>query len=164
MRYKTIIRLALRVMGVYFLASAVIQIGHQMPMFINMGTGQFRGSVWGYAGAFGGIAARLLVGGYLFLGGRLLLDLMIPASRPYCHECGYDLSGAPTAGICPECGTAYHRTRGPLDSTRLEATDMHPRDASATSGTSEASSVGRYLAKKDQSVEDRARSDQSDNR
>lgn len=161
MRYKTIVRLALRVMGVYFLASAVVQAGHHLPTIMNLVNGAARGSTWLYIGTFGGIGARLLVGGYLLFGGRWLLNYMIPANRPYCHECGYDLSGSLMAGVCAECGTAHQFTRGPLDSTKKSD---RADEKTPPLGDGEHSVARHLLAKKDKPVEDRARSDQSDNR
>ncbi len=51
-----------------------------------------------------GPAIRGAFGLYLFLGGNWIVNLAIPGNRPYCPECGYDLSGAP-GKRCPECGT-----------------------------------------------------------
>jgi hypothetical protein len=36
-------------------------------------------------------------------------------AEPHCHHCGFALQGLPSAGNCPECGTAYD----PLNSYRL---------------------------------------------
>jgi hypothetical protein len=55
------------------------------------------------------------VGLYLFFGGKWIVDKAIPSNRPYCHECGYELTAA-TQNRCPECGTPF----------RLE--DVMPKD------------------------------------
>ena len=47
--------------------------------------------------------AQIALGLYLLLGGKWLLNKIIPSNRPYCHECGYDLSKNQSAN-CPECG------------------------------------------------------------
>jgi predicted amidophosphoribosyltransferase len=43
---------------------------------------------------------------YLFFGGKWIVDLAIPGNRPYCQECGYDLTGA-HRDRCPECDTPF---------------------------------------------------------
>jgi hypothetical protein len=61
--------------------------------------------------------AQLGIGLYLFFGGRWIADLAIPSNRPYCHECGYDLTSA-TGTVCNECGTPF----------RAQAPDNSPID------------------------------------
>ena len=46
----------------------------------------------------------IIAGVYLFFGGRWIADKAIPGNRPYCYECGYDLSNY-VGERCPECGT-----------------------------------------------------------
>ncbi|MCH8152160.1 MAG: hypothetical protein IH830_07290 [Planctomycetes bacterium] len=48
------------------------------------------------------------LGLYLFFGGKWVVNLCIPSNRPYCPECGYDLSKA-TSANCPECGVKLPR-------------------------------------------------------
>ena len=43
---------------------------------------------------------------YLFFGGKWVADKAIPGNRPYCHECGYDLTNA-AGNVCTECGTPF---------------------------------------------------------
>ena len=43
---------------------------------------------------------------YLFFGGKWIADKAIPGNRPYCHECGYDLTNA-VGNVCTECGTPF---------------------------------------------------------
>ena len=49
--------------------------------------------------------AQFAFGLYLMCGGKWLLNKIIPSNRPYCPECGYDLTKNKTAK-CPECGVA----------------------------------------------------------
>jgi hypothetical protein len=109
MKYKTAVRLALKVIGVFLIASAITE-------FINMAVWLLY-ALWDpsavlrgyYLASFVGFVAKILIGVYLFFGGRWIVDLAIPSNRPYCHECAYELTGLPPEGVCPECGTAYRR-------------------------------------------------------
>ncbi len=47
--------------------------------------------------------AQVGFGLYLLFGGKWIVNLCIPSNRPYCPECGYDLSKT-TSANCPECG------------------------------------------------------------
>lgn len=39
--------------------------------------------------------------------------MSIPGLEPaICQQCGYDLLGLPSEGLCPECGQAYDRASG----------------------------------------------------
>jgi hypothetical protein len=53
-----------------------------------------------------GPVIQAIVGLYLFFGGEWLVNKAIPSNKPYCHECGYDLSGA-ASNRCPECDTPF---------------------------------------------------------
>jgi hypothetical protein len=54
-------------------------------------------------------SAQTCFGLYLLLGGKWLVNKCIPSNRPYCPECGYDLSNA-SGDKCPECGIALPQT------------------------------------------------------
>ena len=49
---------------------------------------------------------NLIAGLYLFFGGKWIVNKAIPSNRPYCHECGYELTHA-RSNVCPECGTEF---------------------------------------------------------
>lgn len=62
--------------------------------------------------------AQFAFGLYLFFGGKWIVDKCIPSNRPYCPECGYDVShlqssGSGSARRCPECGVELPTTIPP---------------------------------------------------
>lgn len=112
MKYKTAFRLALRAIGILVLAQnlpwAAVGCGSVALRRLLPGVGP---SSWFLFDlnyilihTFG-----VVLGLYLFFGGRWIVNRAIPSNRPYCHECGYELTGLPTEGLCPECGTAFRR-------------------------------------------------------
>jgi hypothetical protein len=113
MKYKTLVRLLLKLLGVFLFASsgawllATACIGSIGPA-LGLVDYAFMTQPWT---VFYGTSAliQVIVGLYLLFSGRWLADRIVPSNRPYCHECGYDLSGSPAEGACPECGTAYRR-------------------------------------------------------
>jgi hypothetical protein len=54
-------------------------------------------------------SAQLALGLYLFFGGEWIVNRAIPSNRPYCPECGYDLSRS-RREHCPECGVTLPGT------------------------------------------------------
>ncbi len=116
MKYKTLFRVLLKAIGIAMvgwsappLLSAVAQIAVEQVITSS-------GSVVYWPWLIGQVVAQslmLVFGLYLFFGGRWIVDRAIPGNRPYCHECGYDLT-ANTTGNCPECDTPTIHTSGPL--------------------------------------------------
>lgn len=107
MKHKTWFRLVLKAIG-------VLTVGTAIPVLIWSGT-EVALSVWGVGSGLGmgemmisyfvGSAAQVIFGLYLFFGGEWIVNMVIPSNRPYCPNCGYDVSRA-TSGRCPECGVA----------------------------------------------------------
>ncbi|MHC4107336.1 MAG: hypothetical protein ACYSTY_04535 [Planctomycetota bacterium] len=112
MKYKTLFRLVMKALGVVFIGLAlpglVGGIG-QLAMYVASNPG-FPGGWpppgwwWQVALSSLGHVVQLALGLYLLLGGTWIVDKAIPSNRPYCPECGYDLSTR-TGDHCPECGT-----------------------------------------------------------
>lgn len=114
MKHKTWFRLVLKAIGIFLLATGVVELVDSISRAIGqvyfvgfMGGGTIYDferllSLALYSGLVGGIG-RLVIGAYLLFGGAKLVNLCIPSNRPYCPHCGYDVRGVGD-GICPECG------------------------------------------------------------
>lgn len=117
MKHKTWLRLVLKCVGVLLiglgLPEAIRQAGVFMQLYrmhaaaANTGAmpaffgpnGQGLGFVINFLAGF----IQLAMGVYLFVGGRWVVDRLVPTNRPYCPDCGYPLKGL-TRDTCPECG------------------------------------------------------------
>jgi hypothetical protein len=111
MKYKTAARLALKLLGAYLIASGIPALVNMGIWLLSMRWSPSMSAGWWYVGSFIGSVVQILIGLYLFFGGRWIVDYVIPSNRPYCHECAYELTGLPPEGVCPECGTPYRYGR-----------------------------------------------------
>lgn len=117
MKYKTLVRVGLRLFGVFFCSLWLSRVANRVfaaisPVVIDwLGQSQsgfvMPGSalVWG----IGSETGTLLIGLVLFLGSGFFANLVIPSNRPYCLDCGYELTASPPEGCCPECGAPYRK-------------------------------------------------------
>jgi len=103
MRYKTLFRILLKAIGVYFFVLGCGQLIGTAGVRLSM-QGKVDWSIIQGIQIVAGPGFYLLAGLYLFFGGQYLADLAIPSNRSYCPECGYDATVS-TNRICPECGT-----------------------------------------------------------
>ena len=119
MRYKTLFRLLIKFLGVWIGCNGITSLVNSITNWIAYSTFAGPGSRTTYPywlGSISGLTAIALAL-YLFFGGKWIVDLAIPSNRPYCHQCGYDLTGA-VGDICNECGTPF---RGEVSVTSHES-------------------------------------------
>ena len=114
MRYKPLFRVLQKIIGLWFFASGLVQLGNILVQLLE---GYLEGRGW-TRDSFPVTwvtypASQFLLGLYLFFAARWIADLAIPGNRPYCVECGYDLSHA-AGDACPECGTARAHGERPV--------------------------------------------------
>ncbi len=109
MKYKTLFRMLIKAIGVWVFVEGLNgllgQIGYIVYTFIDARM-RASGQGWLYVWTVLSQLMQLGIGAYLFFGGKWIVDQAIPGNRPYCHECGYDLTNA-AGSVCAECGTPF---------------------------------------------------------
>ncbi len=113
MKHKTWFRLVLKAIGVLLIGLTIPTLSQVVlfilynfmvgvtPLFVPRSFGRSWITV-------AGPMLQFIFGLYLLFGGKWIVNLCIPSNRPYCQECGYDLSRA-TSANCPECGVKLPR-------------------------------------------------------
>lgn len=111
MKHKTLFRLLLKAIGILLIAFAIPELVAIMAYYLIVelpGSANWSAANWIYSML--APAIQTAIGAYLFLEGKWVIDKCIPSNRPYCPECGYDLSHNTSSTNCPECGVTIPRT------------------------------------------------------
>ena len=109
MKYKTLFRVLLKLIGVWVIVEGLSGVFGQIAYFTYVVTNpaaRMPEQWWFHVINMLAPVLQLATGLYLFLGGKWIADKAIPGNRPYCHECGYDLTNA-AGNLCSECGTPF---------------------------------------------------------
>jgi len=109
MKYKTLFRMLLKVIGVWVFVGGIGTLLSQLGIlgyYLTNPSLRNSGQLGYFVINIISPLAQLGIGAYLFFSGKWIADIAIPGNRPYCHECGYDLTNAP-GNICTECGTPF---------------------------------------------------------
>ena len=123
MKHKTIVRLVVKLFGLYLLVqglpSALSQVAN---LFMNstvfgsaVSSGFGPNNDWRWMiPSFLYWGVQITVGAYLLFAGRFVINLIVPSNHAYCPECGYELR-QPIPANCSECGTVlpHNVTRQP---------------------------------------------------
>jgi hypothetical protein len=121
MKHKTLFRLLIKFLGVCLTANGIVSLVSTITNIVAMTLFRPAGVTYSYPywfSLFNGLVG-IALGLYLFFGGKRVVDLAIPSNRPYCHECGYDLTGA-VGNVCNECGTAFRVAAAPEVTSKHE--------------------------------------------
>ncbi len=128
MRHKTLFRMLIKAIGVWIFVMGISDAMRNAAGIIaawayGSGTLRFPEFPLMYIPVqFLSSLTQMALGLYLFFGGKWLVDRAIPGNRPYCPECGYDLTGA-ARNRCPECDTPFRiedvRPRRSLDAKEM---------------------------------------------
>lgn len=111
MKYRTLFRLLLKVVGVLIVANHISALLYPIRAVLGVWTGN-RSTGCGCVPGIGGLlydiiptVLQVAVGLYLFFDGEWLVNKAIPRNPPFCFECGHDLTGL--EGHCPGCDTPF---------------------------------------------------------
>jgi hypothetical protein len=110
---RTIATLVVRTFGLYLIADAVptvvwalVQMVHATVVSDGPSVSMTGWEITGHVGT----GMVFLLGVYMLLDGRHLIDHLLFVVPGRCARCGYDVGSLDT-GVCPECGAPVPRRR-----------------------------------------------------
>jgi hypothetical protein len=107
MKYKTLIRLLVKLIGIFLLISGAANlVGGILFLLITLSEyPSFGGpSLISYPLAWTVTSLLTVIASFILLfASNWLADKLIPSNRPYCPNCGYELTGS-LGTRCAECG------------------------------------------------------------
>ncbi|MCO6436086.1 MAG: hypothetical protein J5J06_03270 [Phycisphaerae bacterium] len=132
MKYKTLFRLLLKIVGVALTVtgaqSLLTQLAWICQFWGGFGSSGASESAMQFLFILSGPVISLVCGLYLFFDGQRVADLAIPGDHPYCPECAYDLTGA-VSTRCPECGTPFRWEDVMPGKCKMESAESTQSDA-----------------------------------
>jgi len=108
MKYKTLFRMLLKVLGVWVFVEGLFGLvnmglsGYVTSLYQAIPPLRFSEQWWISVEPLAAPLVQIVIGLYLFSGGAWVANRAFPGNRPYCGECGCDLTGS--GERCPECG------------------------------------------------------------
>lgn len=116
MKYKTLFRLSLKAVGLFFVIQGVLGLIPEVVIMIHLVIDDKPPSVIARFPRYIDNLMAITLGLYLFFGGKWIVNKAIPSNRPYCNECGYELRNL-TNNCCSECGTTTQDTNKTTETT-----------------------------------------------
>jgi hypothetical protein len=114
MKYKTLCRLLVKLMGVYLVVQGLTYFPAMVSEVVDHLNRDREGlfvALQSIGFATWMVVGSVLVGVAVLWWNGAITNGLIPSNRPYCHECGYELTGA-IGNRCPECGTSFQPVVG----------------------------------------------------
>lgn len=117
MRARTLFRVGLKLLGVTLLFVGLVNVGGIAKFILACDWQAYRiayyspgsfahWSNWIGVAKEGRSLLEVVLGAYLLLGGRWIVNLAFPLGGNRCEECGYSLRGI-KGTRCPECGAPF---------------------------------------------------------
>jgi hypothetical protein len=104
MKHKTWFRLVVKAIGILLFGLGLRDVADLViGMLYYWDSASSTASTWQIVLSTLPQVLQALLGVYLFFGGDWIVNKVIPSNRPYCPECGYDLSHN-LGTKCVECG------------------------------------------------------------
>ena len=103
MKYKTLCRLLVKLIAIFFLVQGIATALTTVFTILAQNGGLKTKTV---LVATSYLLGNGLVSALVFSFCNQITNFLIPSNRPYCLECGYELTNL-AASVCPECGTPY---------------------------------------------------------